>query len=130
LSGADDSASEGLMSQSISAKFGLALGVKPTNDMKPAPFNYVAPASLAAAVEVLAAANGDGKIMAGGQSLVPLLNFRIARPRVVVDLRKNPGLSFIEDRGSTIAIGALTRHADVAGKPASMSSFGSAYIRP
>ena len=81
--------------------------------MKPAPFNYVAPASLAAAVEALAAANGDGKIMAGGQSLVPLLNFRMVRPSVVVDLRKIPGLSFIEDRGSTIAIGALTRHADV-----------------
>ena len=81
--------------------------------MKPAPFNYVAPTSLAAAVEALAAANGDGKIMAGGQSLVPLLNFRMARPSVVVDLRKIPGLTFIEDRGSTIAIGALTRHADV-----------------
>ena len=81
--------------------------------MKPAPFNYVAPASLAAAVEALAAANGDGKIMAGGQSLVPLLNFRMARPSVVVDLRKIPGLTFIEDRGSTIAIGALTRHTDV-----------------
>jgi CO/xanthine dehydrogenase FAD-binding subunit len=81
--------------------------------MKPAPFDYVAPTSLEAAVEALAAANGDGKIMAGGQSLVPLLNFRMTRPSVVVDLRKIPGLSFIEDRGSSIAIGALTRHADV-----------------
>src|ERR1700722_12425697 len=81
--------------------------------MKPAPFDYVAPTSLEAAVEALAAANGDGKVMAGGQSLVPLLNFRMTRPSVVVDLRKIPGLSFIEDRGSTIAIGALTRHADV-----------------
>jgi carbon-monoxide dehydrogenase medium subunit len=44
---------------------------------------------------------------------VPLLNFRMTRPSVVVDLRKIPGLSFIEDRGSTVAIGALTRHADV-----------------
>jgi CO/xanthine dehydrogenase FAD-binding subunit len=81
--------------------------------MKPAPFDYVAPTSLEEAVEVLAAANGEGKIMAGGQSLVPLLNFRVTRPSVVVDLRKIPGLSFIEDRGSTIAIGALTRHAEV-----------------
>jgi CO/xanthine dehydrogenase FAD-binding subunit len=81
--------------------------------MKPAPFDYVAPTSLEEAVEVLAAANGDGKIMAGGQSLVPLLNFRMTRPSVIVDLRKIPGLSFIEDRGPTIAIGALTRHADV-----------------
>jgi CO/xanthine dehydrogenase FAD-binding subunit len=81
--------------------------------MKPAAFDYVAPTSLEAAVEALAAANGDGKVMAGGQSLVPLLNFRMTRPSVVVDLRKIPGLSFIEERGSTIAIGALTRHADV-----------------
>jgi CO/xanthine dehydrogenase FAD-binding subunit len=81
--------------------------------MKPAPFDYVAPTSLDEAVEVLVAANGGGKIMAGGQSLVPLLNFRMTRPSVVIDLRKIPGLSFIEDRGDTVAIGALTRHADV-----------------
>ena len=81
--------------------------------MKPAPFDYVAPSSLEEAVEALVAANGDGKIMAGGQSLMPLLNFRMARPSVVVDLRKIPGLSFIDDRGSTIVIGALTRHADL-----------------
>ena len=61
--------------------------------MKPAAFDYVAPTSLEAAVEALAAANGDGKVMAGGQSLVPLLNFRMTRPSVVVDLRKIPGLS-------------------------------------
>src|ERR1700739_3392733 len=81
--------------------------------MKPAQFNYVAPTSLEEAVEALAGADGDGKIMAGGQSLVPLLNFRLARASVVFDLRKIPGLSYIEDRGSTIAIGALTRHAEV-----------------
>jgi CO/xanthine dehydrogenase FAD-binding subunit len=81
--------------------------------MKPAPFDYVAPTSLEAAVEALAAANGDGKIMAGGQSLVPLLNFRMTRPNVIIDLRRISGLSFIEDRGPTIAIGALTRHTDV-----------------
>jgi CO/xanthine dehydrogenase FAD-binding subunit len=81
--------------------------------MKPAPFDYVAPSSLEEAVQALVAANGDGKIMAGGQSLMPLLNFRMARPSVVVDLRKILGLSFIDDRGSTIVIGALTRHADL-----------------
>jgi CO/xanthine dehydrogenase FAD-binding subunit len=81
--------------------------------MKPAPFEYVAPTSLEEAVEALVAANGDGKIIAGGQSLMPLLNFRMARPSVVVDLQKIPGLSFIDDRGSAVVIGALTRHADV-----------------
>lgn len=81
--------------------------------MKPATFDYVVPESLEAAVRALAAANGDGKVMAGGQSLMPLLNFRMTRPSVVVDLMRIPGLSFIELRGDSVAIGALTRHADL-----------------
>src|SRR3984893_5304762 len=81
--------------------------------MKPAAFDYVAPNSLEAAVEAIAAANGDGKILAGGQSLMPLLNFRMARPTVVVDLMHIPDMSFIELTGDTVAIGALTRHADL-----------------
>jgi CO/xanthine dehydrogenase FAD-binding subunit len=81
--------------------------------MKPASFDYVAPNSLEAAIEALAAANGDGKVMAGGQSLMPLLNFRMTRPTVVIDLMHIPGMSFIERRGEVIAIGAMTRHADL-----------------
>jgi len=81
--------------------------------MKPAAFDYVAPDSLEAAIVALAAANGDGKVMAGGQSLMPLLNFRMARPNIIVDLMHVPGLSFIEPRGDTVAIGAMTRHADL-----------------
>ncbi|MGP0058136.1 MAG: FAD binding domain-containing protein [Beijerinckiaceae bacterium] len=81
--------------------------------MKPAAFDYVAPTSLEAAIEALAAANGDGKVLAGGQSLMPLLNFRMTRPTVIVDLAHIPGLSFIELRGDKLAIGALTRHADL-----------------
>jgi carbon-monoxide dehydrogenase medium subunit len=81
--------------------------------MKPAAFVYIAPNSLEAAVEAIAAANGDGKILAGGQSLMPLLNFRMARPSVIVDLMHIPDMSFIERRGDMVAIGALTRHADL-----------------
>ena len=81
--------------------------------MKPAAFDYIAPNSLEAAVAAIAAANGDGKILAGGQSLMPLLNFRLARPSVIVDLMHIPDMSFIERRGDTVAIGALTRHADL-----------------
>jgi CO/xanthine dehydrogenase FAD-binding subunit len=81
--------------------------------VKPAAFDYVVAATLEAAVEALAAANGDGKAMAGGQSLMPLLNFRMTRPSVVVDLMQIPGLSFIEIRSDRVAIGALTRHADL-----------------
>jgi CO/xanthine dehydrogenase FAD-binding subunit len=81
--------------------------------MKPAAFDYVAPISLEAAVAALAATDGDGKVMAGGQSLMPLLNFRMTRPSTVIDLMHIPGLSFIELRDNTVAIGALTRHADL-----------------
>jgi CO/xanthine dehydrogenase FAD-binding subunit len=81
--------------------------------MKPAAFDYIAPDSLEAAAEAIAAANGDGKILAGGQSLIPLLNFRMARPSVIVDLMHVPDMSFIERRGDRVAIGALTRHADL-----------------
>jgi len=81
--------------------------------MKPAAFDYIAPNSLEAAVEAIAAAKGDGKVLAGGQSLMPLLNFRMTRPTVVVDLMHIPGMSFIELRGNAVAIGAMTRHADL-----------------
>jgi CO/xanthine dehydrogenase FAD-binding subunit len=81
--------------------------------MKPAAFDYIAPNSLEGAVDAIAAANGDGKILAGGQSLMPLLNFRMARPSVIVDLMHIPDMSFIGRRGDTVAIGALTRHADL-----------------
>jgi CO/xanthine dehydrogenase FAD-binding subunit len=81
--------------------------------MKPAKFNYVLPSTVEAAVEALVAANGEGKVLAGGQSLMPLLNFRMARPAVLVDLNGIEGLSYIEDRGDRIAIGALTRHREL-----------------
>jgi CO/xanthine dehydrogenase FAD-binding subunit len=54
--------------------------------MKPVAFDYVVPESLDAAVAALTAANGEGKVMAGGQSLMPLLNFRMTRPSIIVDL--------------------------------------------
>src|SRR5277367_2653584 len=81
--------------------------------MKPAWFEYVAPVTLDAAVAALVAASGEGKVLAGGQSLLPLLNFRMARPAVLVDLNGIGGLSYIEDRGDRIAIGALTRHREL-----------------
>lgn len=85
--------------------------------MKPAKFEYIAPTTLDAAVEALAAANGEGKVLAGGQSLLPLLNFRMARPTVLVDLNRIKDLSFIELRGDSVAIGALTRHREIEHSP-------------
>jgi carbon-monoxide dehydrogenase medium subunit len=81
--------------------------------MKPAAFDYIVPTTLEAAVAALAAANGDGKVLAGGQSLMPLLNFRMTRPAIIIDLMHIPGMSFIELRGDRVAIGAMTRHADL-----------------
>jgi CO/xanthine dehydrogenase FAD-binding subunit len=85
--------------------------------MKPAKFEYVAPATVDAAVEALVAANGEGKVLAGGQSLLPLLNFRMARPSVLVDLNGIKELSFIELRGNSVVIGALTRHRELEHSP-------------
>ncbi|KRR22563.1 FAD binding domain-containing protein [Bradyrhizobium retamae] len=85
--------------------------------MKPARFEYIPPTTLEAAVAALAAANGEGKILAGGQSLLPLLNFRMARPAVLVDLNGMKELSFIELRGENVAIGALTRHREIEHSP-------------
>lgn len=85
--------------------------------MKPAQFEYVSPSTVGAAIEALVASNGEGKVLAGGQSLLPLLNFRMARPAVLVDLNGIKGLSYIEDRGDRIAIGALTRHRELEHSP-------------
>jgi carbon-monoxide dehydrogenase medium subunit len=85
--------------------------------MKPAKFDYISPSTVEAAVEALVASNGEGKVLAGGQSLLPLLNFRMARPSVLVDLNRIEGLSYIEDRGDRIAIGALTRHRELEHSP-------------
>ena len=81
--------------------------------MKPAKFDYVSPATVDAAIEALVASNGEGKLLAGGQSLLPLLNFRMTRPSVLVDLNGIKGLSYIEERGGSLAIGAMTRHRDL-----------------
>lgn len=85
--------------------------------MKPAKFDYISPSTVDAAIEALVASNGEGKVLAGGQSLLPLLNFRMARPSVLVDLNRIDGLSYIEDRKDRIAIGALTRHRDLEHSP-------------
>src|SRR2546423_353383 len=78
--------------------------------MKPAAFDYIVADGVDAAVAALADAGGDAKIIAGGQSLVPMLNFRLLRPSILVDINRIPDLAFIEDGGNAIRVGALTRH--------------------
>lgn len=78
--------------------------------MKPPPFDYVVADSIEAALAALDAAGIDAKIIAGGQSLMPMLNFRLLKPSVLIDINRIPGLVFVEDSGDAIRIGALTRH--------------------
>ena len=78
--------------------------------MKPAAFDYVIADSIDMAVASLAEGGGDAKIIAGGQSLVPMLNFRLLRPSVLIDINRIGDLAFIEEAGKTIRVGALTRH--------------------
>ncbi len=76
--------------------------------MKPAPFAYHAPDSLDEALELLS--RGDGaRVLAGGQSLVPLMKFRIEKPALIVDINRVPGLDVVEQRDGALRIGALTR---------------------
>ena len=78
--------------------------------MKPAPFDYHAPRTVAEAIELLAAHGDDAKVLAGGQSLVPAMNFRLARPAVLVDINRIGELDFCSTGGGALRIGALTRH--------------------
>jgi 2-furoyl-CoA dehydrogenase FAD binding subunit len=81
--------------------------------MKPAPFDYVRAATLAEAHAALAAEGGDAAVIAGGQSLVPLLSMRLAAPSALVDINGIPDLDGIDVTDEGVRIGALARHADV-----------------
>ena len=78
--------------------------------MKPPAFDYVRAADASEAIEALARAGGDGKVLAGGQSLMPMLNFRLLRPSVLVDINRIPGLDHIEAGTDGMRVGALVRH--------------------
>ncbi len=77
--------------------------------MKPPRFRYHTPRSLSEALDLLGEALGEARVLAGGQSLVPLLNLRLAYPEVLVDLNQVEGLSYIREDGDRIRIGAMTR---------------------
>ena len=77
--------------------------------MKPAPFDYIAATSVDMAAAALADGGDDAKIIAGGQSLVPLLNFRLLRPSILIDINRIESLAFISETATDIRVGALTR---------------------
>jgi len=78
--------------------------------MIPAAFEYFAPASVKEAIGLLEKHGDDAKVLAGGHSLLPIMKFRLAQPKVVVDIGRIPGLDGITVSGTTIAIGALATH--------------------
>jgi carbon-monoxide dehydrogenase medium subunit len=77
--------------------------------VKPAKFEYHAPASVDEALAMLGRYDGEARVLAGGQSLVPMMNFRLATPRAIIDLNRIDGLSYIEDDGEVVRIGSMTR---------------------
>ncbi len=85
--------------------------------MIPAKFEYVAPASVEEALAALAEHGDDAKIIAGGQSLLPVLRMRLNAPEVVIDLGKIEALKGVRDDGDAIVIGAMTTHHDVQHDP-------------
>src|SRR2546421_10534918 len=81
--------------------------------MKLPPFEYACPTTLPEAVQLLAGHDGEAKALAGGQSLVPMLAFRVASPALLVDLRKLPGLKEIAISGAGVRLGAMVRWRDI-----------------
>ena len=77
--------------------------------MKPAAFLYAAPKTVEETLALLAEYGGDGKLLAGGQSLMPLLNMRLARPSVLIDLNRVSALDYITSTDGEVRIGAMTR---------------------
>src|SRR5258706_9817293 len=78
--------------------------------MYPAPFEYHVPSTVAEAVSLLGKWQDDAKLIAGSQSLVPMMKLRLVQPKHVVDLRKVPGLSGISEDGGALVIGGMTTH--------------------
>jgi aerobic carbon-monoxide dehydrogenase medium subunit len=86
--------------------------------MKPAPFEYYAPTTIDEALSLLSEHGYDAKTLAGGQSLIPMMNFRLVQPALLVDINNIPSLSGIHlDEEGDLHIGAMTRHAQVESDP-------------
>jgi len=83
----------------------------------PSAFDYVAPTTVDEAIQALSQAGDDAKILAGGQSLVPVLRLRLAAPTMLVDLNKISELRGVRDDGNVIVVGAMTTHHDVINDP-------------
>ncbi|MDG6933940.1 MAG: xanthine dehydrogenase family protein subunit M [Nitrososphaerota archaeon] len=81
--------------------------------MYPRKFDYYAPKTLSQALQLISEKGEDAKILAGGQSLIPMMKLRLASPAFVVDLNGIKELSYIKSEGGTMKLGSMTRHADI-----------------
>jgi carbon-monoxide dehydrogenase medium subunit len=81
--------------------------------MYPARFEYAAPTTIDEVLAVLVERGDDAKVLAGGQSLIPMMKLRFAFPEMLVDINRVPGLDFIDDADGQLRVGALVRHNDV-----------------
>jgi aerobic carbon-monoxide dehydrogenase medium subunit len=90
--------------------------------MKPRPVGYTRPDSVAEALASLATPGVEAKVLAGGQSLVPLMSMRLAAPDLLVDINRLTELSYVEVGGGQVRVGALARHAEVLASPAAAAA--------
>jgi carbon-monoxide dehydrogenase medium subunit len=97
--------------------------------MKSAPFEYLAPATLDDAVGALAGEGGDAKVLAGGQSLIPMLALRLARPTLLVDINHIAGLDGLRESAGALEVGALVRQRDLERWAASRSALFAEVLR-
>jgi CO/xanthine dehydrogenase FAD-binding subunit len=85
--------------------------------VKPARFEYFDPGTLDETLAVLHEHGERAKVLAGGQSLVPMMNFRLARPAALVDINRVTGLAYVREGPGSVVIGALTRHRELERSP-------------
>jgi carbon-monoxide dehydrogenase medium subunit len=85
--------------------------------MLPAGFDYVRPSTLPEALQILADRGEEGKLLAGGQSLIPLLKLRFAAPELLIDVGRLEGMEYVRVEGENLLVGAGTRHASLASSP-------------
>ena len=85
--------------------------------MKPAIFEYHAPTTIDAAIGLLARYQGEARLLAGGQSLLPMMNFRLVSPAAIIDLNRIPDLAYIRNENGTVRLGAMTRQRAVEFSP-------------
>ena len=81
--------------------------------MKPPKFKYIAPESPEAVVRSLAEYNGEARCLSGGQSLIPLMNYRLVQPAALIDLNRCPSLNYLRRDGEMLVFGPMTRQATV-----------------